>query len=93
MQAKTWHKEREQQRRGWFLTPLHDTLSLRPVLPHPYIIQGKASGSRIFRRSLGQGWEGGEGGLTIVSSPRVRSIRKKMIAQNGERGSLVKASG
>lgn len=31
--------------------------------------------------------------LTIVSSPRVRSIRKKMMAQNGERGSLVKASG
>lgn len=36
---------------------------------------------------------GQKGTLTIVSSPRVRSIRKKMMAQKGERGSLVKASG
>lgn len=31
--------------------------------------------------------------FTIVSSPSVRSIKKNIIAQNGERGSLVKASG
>lgn len=29
----------------------------------------------------------------MVSRPRVRSMRKKMIAQKGDRGSLVKASG
>ena len=39
-------------------------------------------------------WSRGQNGtLTIVSSPRVRSIGKKMMAQKGERGSLVKASG
>lgn len=31
--------------------------------------------------------------FTIVSNPRVRSIKKNIIAQKGERGSLVKASG
>lgn len=39
-------------------------------------------------------WSRGQKGtLTIVSSPRVRSIRKKMMAQKGDRGNLVKASG
>lgn len=31
--------------------------------------------------------------VTMVSSPRVRSMRKKMMAQKGDRGSLVRASG
>ena len=31
--------------------------------------------------------------VTMVSRPRVRSMRKKMIAQKGDRGSLVRASG
>lgn len=31
--------------------------------------------------------------VTMVSRPRVSSMRKKMIAQKGERGSLVSASG
>ena len=31
--------------------------------------------------------------FTIVSNPSVKSIKKNIIAQNGERGSLVKASG
>jgi hypothetical protein len=47
--------------------------------------------SRVFEGFVGKGWE--RQGLTMVSSPSVRSIRKKMMAQNGERGSLVKASG
>lgn len=54
-------------------------------------MQGPGEG--VFRRSLRRVSEGEGKGLTIVSSPRVRSIRKKMMAQNGERGSLVKASG
>lgn len=47
--------------------------------------------SEVFEGFEGKGWE--RQGLTMVSSPSVRSIRKKMMAQNGERGSLVKASG
>lgn len=31
--------------------------------------------------------------VTMVSKPRVKSMRKKMIAQKGDRGSLVRASG
>lgn len=31
--------------------------------------------------------------VTMVSRPRVKSMRKKMIAQKGESGSLVRASG
>lgn len=66
---------------------------------HPGITQEKPPISlshRIMESGVseglkGKGWE--RQGLTMVSSPSVRSIRKKMMAQNGERGSLVKASG
>ncbi len=31
--------------------------------------------------------------ITIVSRPSVSSMRKKMMAQNGDKGNLVRASG
>lgn len=62
-----------------------------PLCPSPTAGRMQDPGGGGLQEDPGVGVEGE--GLTMVSSPRVRSIRKKMMAQNGERGSLVKASG
>lgn len=64
----------------------HDSLSTREIAINYMVLQTNKEENQKKKN-------GTQKQFTMVSNPRVRSIKKNIMAQKGERGSLVKASG